>query len=304
MPDLNLLITLDALLAEESVAGAARRLRLSPSAMSRALQRLRDVTGDPILVRAGRGLVPTPRAIELRDRVGALVEATRSILTPAGALDPLTLSRRFTLRTSEGFVETFGPRLLALAEAAAPGVTLRFVAKLDKDSTPLRDGRVDVETGVVDEETAPELLSFPLFKDRWVAAAGPLHPQSGTSMDLDHYAAARHVLVIRRGLLNLIDEALLAAGRERRIVTIVNGFSAALSLARQTDLIATVPEQHTRGLRNDLWTAPLPFSMPEFTVSMLWHPRMDSDPGHIWLRGLIKQACRGDRRPGHPAAAA
>src|SRR5436190_6137220 len=125
-PDLNLLVTLDVLLADGSVARAARRLRLSPSAMSRALARLRETTGDPLLVRAGRGLVPTPRALELRERIGPLVEAANAVLSPAVMLDLTKLVRTFTLRTSEGFVETFGPRLLARIEAQAPGVKLCF----------------------------------------------------------------------------------------------------------------------------------------------------------------------------------
>src|ERR1700733_8775799 len=102
-PDLNLLVTLDVLLAEGSVARAARRLRLSPSAMSRALARLRDTTGDPLLVRAGRGLVPTPRAIELRARAGQLVEEAEAVLRPAEALDPKRLERSFTVRARDGF---------------------------------------------------------------------------------------------------------------------------------------------------------------------------------------------------------
>ncbi|MGE0862719.1 MAG: LysR family transcriptional regulator, partial [Vicinamibacterales bacterium] len=113
IPDLNLLVTLDVLLTEGSVAGAGRRLRLSPSAMSRQLARLRETTGDPLLVRAGRGLVPTPRAIELRERVGQLVEDGAAVLRPVEKLDLRTLVRTFTLRTSEGFVVNFGPALLA-----------------------------------------------------------------------------------------------------------------------------------------------------------------------------------------------
>ena len=133
-PDLNLLFTLDALLAEGSVARAARRLRLSPSAMSRAVARLREVTGDPLLVRAGRNLVPTPRALELRGQVGPIVEGARAVLRPAEALDLARLSRQFVLRSSEGFAETFGPRLLSRVAEQASGVTLRFVTKPDKDS--------------------------------------------------------------------------------------------------------------------------------------------------------------------------
>src|SRR5215470_15377474 len=130
-PDLNLLVTLDVLLAEGSVARAAERLRLSPSAMSRALARLRTTTGDPLLVRAGRGLVPTRRALELRAQVGQLVQDSEAVLRPADALDLARLERTFTVRSSEGFVETFGPRLIARIGDAAPGVRLRFVQKID-----------------------------------------------------------------------------------------------------------------------------------------------------------------------------
>src|SRR4051812_10750852 len=146
-PDLNLLLTLDVLLREGSVARAAKRLQLSPSGMSRALARLRETTGDPLLVRAGRGLVATPRALELRDRVSHLVDAVQSVLRPQEKLDLKRVVRTFTLRTSEGFVESFGPRLLAAARREAPGVTLRFVQKFDRDALGLRDGSVDLETG-------------------------------------------------------------------------------------------------------------------------------------------------------------
>src|SRR6188472_3303533 len=121
-PDFNLLTVLDVLLAEGSVAGAARRLRLSPSAMSRALARLRETTGDPLLVRAGRGLVPTPRAIELREQVGRLVQDAQAVLRPAEKLRLKQLTRTFTLRTREGFVENFGPALIARVSQEAPGV--------------------------------------------------------------------------------------------------------------------------------------------------------------------------------------
>src|SRR3989344_5195412 len=154
-PDLNLLITLDALLAEGSVARAAKRLRLSPSAMSRALARLRETTGDPLLVRAGRGLVPTPRAIELRDRVEQLVRDAQEVLRPVELLDLNKLDRTFAIRTSEGFAENFGPALIARAREQAPGVRLFFMQKPDKDSRPLRDGIVDLETGVIDLTSAP-----------------------------------------------------------------------------------------------------------------------------------------------------
>lgn len=292
MPDFNLLVTLDVLLAEGSVAKAARRLRLSPSAMSRALARLREVTGDPLLVRAGRALVPTPRALELRSQVGELVEGANAVLRPAARLDLTTLERRFTLRSSEGFVETFAPRLLAQIGEAAPGVTLQFVAKADKESAPLREGGVDIETGVIDETTAPEMRAAPLFEDRWVGVVAAGHALARGKVTGPRYGAASHVHVLRRGLhSNEIDEAARAAGVDRKVAIIVHGFSAALALARETELVATVPERHTAGLHYGMHVFALPFTIPSFTISMLWHPRMDGDLAHRWLRAQIRGVC-------------
>ncbi len=303
LPDLNLLVTLDVLLAEGSVARAARRLNLSPSAMSRALARLREVTGDPLLVRAGRELVPTPRALELRGRVHHLVEEGAAVLRPVETLSPQHLARTFTLRSSEGFVETVGPGLIAAVTAQAPGVRLVFLPKPDKDSAPLRDGAVDLETGVVTPAMGPELRAQALFRDRFVAVVRPGHPlaagMDNEQLTLDGYAAAAHVCVSRvgggigkdGGGKGPVDSALRALGVERRIVASVGGFAAALALARRSDLVATVPLRHTAALRDGLRALPLPFAAPEVTVSLLWHPRMDADPAHRWLRALVRDAC-------------
>jgi len=295
-PDLNLLVTLDVLLAEGSVARAARRLRLSPSAMSRALARLRAAVGDPLLVRAGRGLVPTPRAIELRERVGPLVEQAKGVLRPAERLDPATLVRTFTLRTSEGFAENFGPGLIARVGREAPGVRLRFVQKPDKDSAPLREGTVDLETGVVDATIGPEVRALALFRDRMVGVVRAGHALCRGRVTTLRYAAGRHVSVSRSGFAQWpVDDALTALGIERTVVTIVAGFSTALALARGTDLIATVPERHTGNLRDGMHSFALPFATPEITVSMLWHPRLDADPAHHWLRGCVREVCGGPK---------
>jgi DNA-binding transcriptional LysR family regulator len=292
LPDLNLLVTLDVLLAEGSVARAARRLRLSPSAMSRALARLRETTGDPLLVRAGRELVPTPRALELREQVSQLVQDANAVLRPAEQLDLGQLVRTFTLRTSEGFVENFGPDLIARVGEQAPGVRLRFMYKLDKDSTPLRDGSIDLETGVVGKTMGPEVRAQGLFRDRFIGVVRIGHPLSEGKITTKRYAAGRHVVVSRRGLEEgAIDEALEPLGLKREIVTIVGGFSAALALARASDLIATVPERHTGKLRADMFSFPLPVSLPDITVSLLWHPRLDADPAHRWLRGCVRDVC-------------
>ncbi|HEX8262242.1 MAG TPA: LysR family transcriptional regulator [Allosphingosinicella sp.] len=296
-PDLNLLHTLDVLLSEGSVARAARRLRLSPSAMSRALARLRSVTGDPLLVRAGRGLVPTPRADEMRDRVRLLVEDARAVLRPAGQVDLLTLKRTFTLRASDGIAETFGPALIGRVRKEAPGVQLRFVRKLDKDSQGLRDGTTDLETGVVDRAIGPEIRSRALFTDRYVGVVRAGHPLARAAVTSADYAGWPHVIAWRPGLdLAGIDERLSELGMARTVASSVDGFSAALALARGSDLIATVPGRHTAGLRQGLHSFALPLSLPDFTVSLLWHPRLDGDPAHRWLRALVHDACR----PGAP----
>src|SRR3954449_7712402 len=239
-PDLNLLVTLDVLLAEGSVARAAQRLRLSSSAMSRTLARLRETTGDPLLVRAGRGLVPTPRALELRGRVGQLVQDAEAVLRPGETLNLKQLVRTFTLRTSEGFVENFGPDLIARVGEEAPGVRLRFVPKTNKESVSLRDGTADLETGVVGETTGPEIRAQALFRDRFIGAVRIGHPLSRGEITPSRYASGRHVFVSRRGLdKGPLVEALEPLGLEPEIVTIVGGFSVALALARASDLIAT-----------------------------------------------------------------
>lgn len=291
-PDLNLLGTLDVLLAEGSVARAARRLRLSPSAMSRALARLREATGDPLLVRAGRDLAPTPRALELREQVRQLVEDGNAVLRPVEKLDLNQLTRTFTLRNSEGFVENFGPQLIARVSVEAPGVRLCFLQKSDKDSKPLRDGTVHLETGVVEQATAPELRVQALFRDRYVGVVRKGHPFSKGKLTPARYAAGQHICISRRGLeTGPIDEALKPFGLERKLVTCVGGFSTALALARASDLIATVPERHTGILRAGMHSFSLPVATQEFTVSLLWHPRLDADPAHRWLRGLLRDIC-------------
>jgi DNA-binding transcriptional LysR family regulator len=291
-PDLNLLVALDVLLAEGSVARAAQRLRLSPSAMSRALARLRETAGDPLLVRAGRGLVPTPRALELRERVRQLVQEAEAVLRPAEKLDLKRLVRTFTLRTSDGFVESFGPALIARVGKEAPGLQLRFLPKTDKDSTPLREGTVDLETGVVGKMTGPEVRAQALFRDRFIGVVRKRHPLSRGRVTPARYAAGRHVLVSRRSLdWGPIDEALKSFGLEREIATVVGGFAAALALARVSDLIASVPERHTGSLRAGMHSFPLPVPAPEITVSLLWHPRLDADPAHRWLRACVRDAC-------------
>lgn len=287
--DLNLLHALDVLLSEGSVVKAAKRLQLSPSAMSRALSRLRTVTGDQLLVRAGRSLVPTPRADVLRDQVHQLVEEAVALLRPAEDLDPASLQRAFTIRTSDGFAETIGPALIDRVQREAPRVRIRFVRKLDKGSEGLRSGSVDLETGVIDGTLSPEVRSHSLFTDRYIGVVRLNHPLAHGRVTRNEYVEWNHVVAWREGIdLGKIDDLLAEAGLARTIAATVDGFAAALALARGSDLVATVPALHTNALRHDMAAFEVPLPLVDFKVALLWHPRFDSDPAHRWFRDAVR----------------
>lgn len=305
--DLNLLTALDALLAEGSVAGAARRLGLSASAMSRTLARLRAATGDPLLVRAGRDMVPTPHAAELRERVHGLARDAHAVLRPAAAgLDLASLKRSFTIRSNEGFVEIFAARLVAAATVAAPHVRLRFIPKPDKNVRALREGAVDLEIGVLGE-SGPEVRLQALFRDHFVGVVRKGHPvlqKSGperSGITPEHYAACGHVVASRRGLASgPVDKALADLGLARTVVAVVPGFRAALAVASASDLVALVTSSFFHASQASeagsgtaqLRSFPLPVQTGVITISQMWHPRLDADPAHRWLRGLVRATCR------------
>ncbi|AYM90536.1 MULTISPECIES: LysR family transcriptional regulator [Serratia] len=301
-PDLNLLIALDALLAEVSVAGAARRLGLSASAMSRTLTRLRTVTEDPLLVRAGRHMVLTPYAEELRERTQNAVFAARSVLRPSATeLNLATLERTFIIRANEGFVEAFGASLIAAAAKAAPLVRLRFSPKPEKTSKHLREGLVDLEIGVLGT-MGPEIRLQALFRDRFVGVvrAGHLLTRE-PEVTASQYAALGHVVASRRERTDgPVDEALAELGLRRNIAAVVPSFPAALAVAQESDLVALVPASflinqpvaNIDGGVGTLWAFELPVTTRAITISQLWHPRSEADPAHRWLRQLVLNVCR------------
>jgi DNA-binding transcriptional LysR family regulator len=225
-----------------------------------------------------------------------VVQEGEAVLRPVGKLDILQLSRTFVLRSSEGFVENFGPLLIARIGKEAPGVQLRFIPKPNKDSAMLREGTADLETGVVEQTTSPELRVQALFKDRYVSVVRKGHPLTTGKITPARYAAGRHIGVSRDASQDPIDTGLAPLELKRKIViSLVAGFSTALALARHSDLIATVPERHTGNLREGMHSFTVPVPTPEFTVSMLWHPRLDADPGHRWLRTLVREASAATR---------
>jgi DNA-binding transcriptional LysR family regulator len=314
--DLNLLTALDVLLTERSVTAAAKRLGLSASATSRTLARLRSATGDPLLVQAGRSLVPTPYAIQLGGRVHALAQEARAVLTPATEqIDPALLERTFTIRTNEGFVALFAAALVASIAEAAPYIRLRFAPKPDKDATPLRDGRIDLEIGTAGA-SGPEVRSKLLFRDRFVGAARLGHPLLDQPVTPRLYAACGHVVASRRGALaGPVDHALRELGLRRKIVAIVPGFLDALDIARCSDLLALVPSSSIRDegvAARGIEPFDLPVNTPELAISVMWHPRLDADPAHrCCAKSSSRPAeqrpsltCQSSHHPRHPSSKA
>jgi DNA-binding transcriptional LysR family regulator len=302
--DLNLLVALNALLSENSVSKAAERLGLSESAMSRTLARLRETTGDELLVRAGRVMVPTPRAQALRDRVKGLVEEASAVLRPAGPdLNLKTLERMFTVRANDGFTEAFAHLLVARTTRDAPGVRLRFAPKPDKDVRPLREGLIDLDVGVLGE-AGPEVRVQTLYRDHFIAVVRNGHPllaegeTTPEQITPERYAACDHVVTSRRGrITGPVDDALAAVGLKRNVAVIVPSFNTALSTAAATDMVALIPASYFEHLRasTTLRSFELPVQTEHITISQMWHPRHDRDAAHRWLRGVVLEVCR-DRR--------
>ena len=283
--DLNLLRALDALLETGSVTQAAERLGLSVSAMSRNLSRLRKVTGDPLFVRAGMTLVPTPHAVALGNKVPGLLADVRAVLAPAsGEVDPASLDRSFSLRANEGFIHRFAAALIVNMLAVAPLARLHLAPKPTKDATPLREGSVDLEIGVLGA-FAPEVRTRALFHDRFIAAVRPGHPLLKGPVTPERFADCLHVVASRRGQwAGPVDQALAELGLSRKIAAVLPGFPDAMDVARHSDLVAQIPASV---LSDDLVAVPLPVHVPGITISAMWHPRLDADPQQRWFRALV-----------------
>lgn len=290
--DLNLLIALDALLTEGSVTGAAERMNQSVPTMSRTLARIRLVVGDPIFVRAGRVMVPTARAEQLRDGTRTLVAQAQALLQHGGEFDFQTLERSFTIRADDGFVSSFGPVLLRALMKAAPRVQIRFRSQGLQDVEALRAGLIDLDIGVIND-IGPEIVRQTLFKDRFVAAYRLGHVlEQAPELTPQLFADCGHVTVSRRGRTSgPLDEALAERGLSRRVAAVAPTFAEALAIARETDLVATVAERLTQTARHGMRTRELPLETPLVTISQAWHPRCNADPGHRALRALLKQSC-------------
>ena len=289
--DLNLLTALDALLEEGSVAGAADRLHVTAPAMSRSLGRIRKATGDQILVRTGRHMTPTPRALAMRTEVHALVQHAHQLLSARRDLDLAALERVFTIRLHDALTTACGTALVAAVHRQAPRVKIRLTVEPGHDTPELRRGEVDVASSDA-PPAQPDIRHRLIGQDRIIVAVRAGHPLTEEPVTVERYAAADHVTVSRRGSLHdRVDEIVAALGHQRRVTVAAPATDTALQLARDADVVVTLPEAVTRSARHHLGlaTLPLPFDLPPVPLYLLWHQRYDDDPAHTWLLNLATQ---------------
>lgn len=301
--DAQLAVALDALLAENSVTRAAARLHTSPAAMSRTLARLRRVLQDPLLVRAGQTMVPTPRAEALREEAAALVRGLGALLSPGTGVDPASLRTTFTLQAADLVGAALAPGLLRLARREAPGVAFRLRAEEWEGGPALRLGRIDLEVGAIDH-VDPETRVEDLVELRMTAAVRPGHPLTRAPLTAAGLAAAEHVAVSRRGrFTGPLDTALAEQGLSRRVSVVLPGHLAAMTLAARSDLVclvpASLPGEPPSPLTDDATTLGLrlldiPLRLPPVRIGMAWHPRHAADGAHHWLRGAVRRVLKGD----------
>lgn len=291
--DLNLLRVFDAVLDTSSVSMAAERLHLSIPATSRALSRLRRAMNDPILVRAGRGMVPTPFAQRTAARVKALLdEADRLRSETVG--DPSTWRRTFAIRINDALSPVLAPRLTRLVAQQAPSVQLRFVPQQSKESDLLRDGTLDLDVGVANPAPSDVLASV-LFTDTFVAVVSSSSELGRRqSLTLEDLCSVPHVSASRRGLdRGPLDVALEREGYARRVAAIVPTYAVGALMALEDDVLCLIPSllaSHLQERGVPIRAHRVPVELPVATVEQRWHQRADADPASRWLRTAMTAA--------------
>lgn len=287
--DLNLLVALDALLAERSVSRAAVRLRLSQPATSALLARLRGLFGDPLLLRSARGMLPTPRALELLGPVKQVLDEIDAIVQPRAAFDPASAVHTFTLSASDYVEYALLPTLVDYLERTAPGVRLAVIPlDLQMVAKQMESGEVDLcVTGL---QNAPAgMHQRPLYPERMVSVVRRDHPGVGARLTLEKFCSLEHILVSVRGsgFSARIDEALAALGRKRRARLAVPHFLLVPEIVARSDMISALPERLARGYAKKLRIFEPPLDIEGFTVGQIWHERNQREPAQLWLRDVL-----------------
>lgn len=287
--DLNLLVVLVEVLEAGSVKAAARRLSITPSAVSHALARLRKVVEDPLVVRTTDGMQATPRAIALVEAARPALDQLERALHATADFDPARLQTTFTLSSASFGTMLFGPGLLSRLALAAPQVRLRFAPLPAVPEEGLaRD--LDAMIGVLRPDSPPGLYRRRLSTERWVCLVRNEHPHRGARMSLAEYARQRHIVIAPRGRLGgPIDQYLEAAGLVRRVACLVDDFLSAPSLVAETDLVLTGGDRFLRAACRNLpvRVVELEAALPTFDLVLVWHERVHTVPAQRWLRELL-----------------
>lgn len=289
--DLNLLVTLDTLLAERNVTRAAQRLHYSQPSVSVQLAKLRDIFGDPLLLPGPRGMLPTARAGELREPLRLALEQLGQAVAPAKPFDPATAADTWRVCASDYGESAILLPVLARLRMLAPATRLAVL-----ELAPSRMAR-QAETGEIDlgfhtiDDLPAGLRYQPLFKERYLLAGRAGHPRLKRRPTLAQFCALEHVIVSPggAGFRGVTDEALAAAGLTRRVALSVPHFLFMMSVLASTDMVAMLPERLLRGAHGLRAVQP-PVDVPGYEMAMLWHERSHRDPGHIWLRAQIAGA--------------
>ena len=285
--DLNLLVTLEALLEEESVTGAARRLSLSQSAVSAALDRLRSLFADPLLVRVGNRMEPTPFAKRLQGPIKTALASVSLALALPQKFDPARAKATVRVGASDYFGLLMLPSLYELLARDAPGIGVEVVPRpADGSLSRLIAGEVDLAVAV-DPPEGRDLFNAPLVDERFVCVMRRDHPLARARLTVARLLDFPHVVVTAHGQsAALVDRALVVAGRRRQSPVSVPVFASAFALLAENDLLALLPERISRAQagRFGLVLRKPPIDLPGYTLSIAWHQRTAHDAAHRWVR--------------------
>jgi DNA-binding transcriptional LysR family regulator len=304
--NLNLLAALDALLSEGSVTRAAARMGVTQSAMSHSLRQLREVLGDPLLVRGPTGMTPTPRAAALREPVRrGLIELSRAL--EGGSFDPGSAKRTFTLSCGDFFTVLLLPPLLEILGREAPGIDVAVrPTDGEREAALLEAGETDAAIVVAIAERS-SLRRARLFTESFVCLVREGHPEVGDALTLETFVRLPHALISPRGSgPAFVDEALAKKGLARRIALRVPFFLAAPPIIAGSDLVLTAPRRTAELFARTLplRMLPPPLALPGFSVHLAWHERDGADPAHLWLRRTVARAAAIATGAPHPSEAA
>jgi DNA-binding transcriptional LysR family regulator len=303
--NLNLLLALDGLLGARSVTAAARRVRVTPSAMSHSLAELRSLLGDPLLVRSGRAMVLTPRAEALVGPLHKLLADTERLLRGGATFDPRTAERHFVIAAPDFLATLLLPPLLTTAARDAPGLSLEFVPSARRGNAWLLEtGDVDIALGAIVDQT-PSIRRADLCTEGFACAARQGHPFIDGSLDLRTYVKTPH-LVITLGDDDgptWVDQALAKLGQKRRVAVRTRYFMSAPLVIARSDLLLTGPSMLIGYFARLVPIQVLrpPIELPTYPEEAYWHERFDDDPAHRWLRTLVKTSARDLGLPVRPS---